>query len=93
MVRTAVVFAAAMAPAGLLLIAAGLLNLTWWRSADAARLTAVLAGIEAGDGFEPPAMLRRGGAAVTLIVLGALCLAYAALTPPVSAPPGSPDEC
>ena len=70
-----------MVPAGLLLIADGLLELHWWGSPEAARLLAVTAEIKARYGTEPPVLLRGRGGAALLIVIGTVCLAYAILAP------------
>ena len=70
-----------MVPAGVLLVLAGVLDLVWWASSDAARLTALMTQLQDEYGMIPPAMLRDGRGAVTLIVLGAAGLAYAILAP------------
>lgn len=70
-----------MVPAGVLLVCAGVLDLSWWASADARRLTAVMAEIKQEYGVNWPALLRDGDAAVTLIVLGVAGMAYGLLAP------------
>lgn len=80
-VRVAALAAWLMVPAGLLLIVAGVLELRWWGSSDATRLLAVLAGLQDEFGTLPPALLSGRGGAVTFIVLGAVCLAFAVLAP------------
>jgi hypothetical protein len=78
-VRRAALLTFLLAPAGLLLVAAGLLELRWWGSAGADRLLAELARLQAEYGLEPPALLRGREGAVELVVLGAFCLAYSSL--------------
>jgi hypothetical protein len=70
-----------MVPAGVLLTAAGALDLAYWSSPSAARLTALMGDIEAEYGTQPPAMIRAGRGAVLLIVLGLAAIAYAGLAP------------
>ncbi|MBM2621725.1 hypothetical protein JIG36_40100 [Actinoplanes sp. LDG1-06] len=80
-VRTATLLAWLMVPAGALLITAGVLDLVWWAAPDAHRLTALLHDIENEYGIIPPALIRDGRGAVTLIVLGTAGLAYAGMAP------------
>ncbi|WP_250009566.1 hypothetical protein [Actinoplanes sp. M2I2] len=80
-VRVATVLAWLMVPAGVLLIAAGVLDLAYWGSPGAARLTTLMTDIETEYGVRPPAMIRAGGGAVLLVVAGAAGLAYAGLAP------------
>ncbi len=80
-VRTAVLLAWLMVPAGALLVVAGVVDLVWWASPDAQRTTALMAAIEAEYGTIPPAMLRAGAGAAVLVVMGAAGLAYAVLAP------------
>jgi len=70
-----------MAPAGLFLVVAGLLDLHWWSTPSAARLVDLFAQIRIERGFQPPALLRSRESAVELVVIGAVCLAYAVLAP------------
>jgi len=70
-----------MAPAGLLLVAAGIVDLHWWSTPDAARLVAVFAQLRIEQGYPAPALLRNHGGAVELMIIGAVCLAYACLAP------------
>jgi len=70
-----------MAPAGLLLVVAGIVDLQWWSTPDAARLVAIFTQLRISQGFPAPALLRNHGEAVELIVIGAVCLAYAVLAP------------
>jgi hypothetical protein len=79
--RWAVRLAFAAAAAGLLLIVAGLLDLHWWSTSSATGLRRVMEHVRVEYGDQPPAMLRSGGGAVQLIVLGACCLPYAVLAP------------
>jgi hypothetical protein len=80
-VRTATVLAWLMVPAGALLITAGVLDLVWWASPEADRLRSLMQDIETEYGIIPPALIRDGRGAVTLIVLGAAGLAYGGLAP------------
>lgn len=80
-VRIASALVALMAPAGLFLLVAGILDLSWWSTAGAARLLEVFTQIRIEHGAQAPALLRRGGAAVELVVIGAACLAYGMLAP------------
>ncbi|MEV4344092.1 hypothetical protein AB0J83_06395 [Actinoplanes sp. NPDC049596] len=80
-VRVITLLAWLMVPAGVLLVCAGILDLTWWGSADAARLTSVMAAIKDEYGVNEPALIRRGDGAVTLIVLGVVGMAYGLLAP------------
>ncbi|MBL7256133.1 hypothetical protein [Paractinoplanes lichenicola] len=80
-VRTATLLAWLMVPAGALLITAGVLDLVWWASPEADRLRSLLQDIETEYGIIPPALIRDGRGAVTLIVLGAAGLAYGGLAP------------
>lgn len=68
-----------MAPVGLLLVFVGVLELRWWSSDQAHRLVALLAQLRSEYGLQPPALLRDRGGAVELIILGAVCIAYAGL--------------
>ena len=78
-VRRAALLTFLLAPAGVLLILDGLLELRWWGSSGADRLLAELARLQTEFGLEPPALLRGKEGAVELIVLGVLSLAYSAL--------------
>ncbi|XVU26962.1 hypothetical protein ACQPZJ_07935 [Actinoplanes sp. CA-054009] len=80
-VRVITLLAWLMVPAGVLLVSAGVLDLTWWASGDAARLTAVMSEIKDEYGVNEPALLRNGDGAVTLIVLGIAAMAYGMLAP------------
>jgi hypothetical protein len=80
-VRIAVVLAWTLAFAGLVLIVAGGLDLHWWGTPAAAKLDDLFARIKTEYGPPPPALLRRGEGAILLVVLGAVCLAYAILSP------------
>jgi hypothetical protein len=80
-VRSATTMTWLAAPAGLLLVAVGLLELHWWGTPEASRLTELLSRLQAQYGFEPPVLLRGRGGAVELIVLGLAGLACAALAP------------
>ena len=55
-VRVVTLLAWLMVPAGALLVCAGVLDLTWWASADAHRLTAVMAQIRQEYGVDRPAL-------------------------------------
>jgi hypothetical protein len=74
-VRRAALLTFLLAPAGVLLILDGLLELRWWGSSGADRLLAELARLQTEFGLE----LRGKEGAVELIVLGVLSLAYSAL--------------
>lgn len=78
-VRLAALLVALMAPAGLLLAIDGLLADHWWGTPRARQLLALMAQLQADRGIEQPAMLRRGGGATTLVVLGVAGLAVGAL--------------
>ncbi|MFF5085212.1 hypothetical protein ACFY36_49930 [Actinoplanes sp. NPDC000266] len=80
-VRVITLLAWLMVPAGVLLVSAGVLDLTWWASGDAARLTAIMTEIKDEYGVNEPALLRNGDGAVTLIVLGIAAMAYGMLAP------------
>ncbi|XVV14185.1 hypothetical protein ACQP2X_07525 [Actinoplanes sp. CA-131856] len=80
-VRVITLLAWLMVPAGVLLVSAGVLDLTWWASGDAARLTAVMTEIKDEYGVNQPALLRNGDGAVTLIVLGIAAMTYGMLAP------------
>ncbi|MEU8817758.1 hypothetical protein [Actinoplanes sp. NPDC048796] len=82
-VRVITLLAWLMVPAGVLLVAAGVLDLTWWASGDAARLTAVITQTKIEYGINEPALLRNGDGAVTLIVLGTAGLTYGLLAPKI----------
>ena len=79
--RVAAALALTLAFAGLVLIVAGGLDLHWWSTPTAAKLDDLFAQIKVQYGGDPPAMLRRGEGAVLLVVLGAVCLGYAILSP------------
>ncbi|WP_213454390.1 hypothetical protein [Rhizomonospora bruguierae] len=84
-VRTAAALTWVMAPTGLLLVLAGLLELRWWSTPSASRLVALLASLKAEYGAAPPALLRGGReGAVELVVLGVVCAACATLAPLVA---------
>jgi hypothetical protein len=70
-----------MAPVGLLLLVGGIMDLHWWSTPAAARLVGLFTQIRIERGAQPPALLRSGGGAVELVVIGAVCLAYAILAP------------
>jgi hypothetical protein len=78
-VRVAAWLTLALAPAGLLLVLDGILELRWWGSDQSKQLIALLDNINTEYGIEPPALLRTREGAIELIVLGVVCLAYAAL--------------
>lgn len=80
-VRVATLLAWLMVPAGVLLIVAGVLDLVYWASPSAERLTALMSDIQREYGTMPPAMIRDGRGAVLLLVLGVVGLAYAGLAP------------
>src|SRR5215218_10308324 len=67
------------APVGLLLIIDGVLEVAWWNRPETADLMAVFAAIKTEYGVERPALLRGDGGAYELILMGAGCLALAAL--------------
>ncbi|GAA0548776.1 hypothetical protein GCM10010172_33330 [Paractinoplanes ferrugineus] len=67
----------ALAPAGLLLVLDGILELRWFGSGEAKQLRTVLDGINNEYGITPPALLRHEEGAWELIFLGLFCLAYA----------------
>lgn len=73
-----------VAPAGLLLVIVGLLELHWFSTPSAARLSTVIAEIKDQFGAGPPELLRGRGGAVELIVIGVLCLACAIAAPLVA---------
>ena len=79
--RVAALLALAGALSGVLLIIAGLADLHWWGTGTAGELTRLMERIRIELGAQPPAMVRRGNAAVELIVIGAVCLGYATLAP------------
>ncbi|NUR71752.1 MAG: hypothetical protein HOU81_13095 [Hamadaea sp.] len=74
-VRLAVAMIWLSAAAGLLLVLDGLLELYWWSTDDAAKLSGVFRQIAAEYGLQIPALIRDRGGAVELIVLGLICLA------------------
>ncbi|WP_127504879.1 hypothetical protein [Actinoplanes solisilvae] len=80
-VRVAAALAWLMVPAGALLAAAGVLDLLWWASPDARQLTAMMQDIETEYGIPPPSLVRAGGGAIALVLLGAAGMAYAGLAP------------
>lgn len=67
------------APVGLLLVLAGLLEMYWWGTGDAARLAEVFRQVHEEFGLLTPALIRDRRGAAELIVLGVVCLAGAAL--------------
>ncbi|GAA2653145.1 hypothetical protein Adu01nite_74440 [Paractinoplanes durhamensis] len=77
--RVAAWLTLALAPAGLLLVLDGILELQWWGSAGATRLLALLDSIDTEYGIAAPALLRSREGAVELIVLGVFCLGYSLL--------------
>jgi hypothetical protein len=83
-VRVAALLTALGAPAGLLLIADGLLELHWWGTPATARLGGLLTALDDQYGVRPPALLRGRDGAAELVVLGTLCLAYGVLAPLVA---------
>jgi len=68
-----------MAPAGLLMIIDGLLEIRWWHTPELAKLMIVFAGIKTEYGLDRPALLRGLGGAYELVFIGVGCLALAAL--------------
>ncbi|WP_250035964.1 hypothetical protein [Paractinoplanes maris] len=80
-VRVATLLAGLMVPVGVLLLVAGVLDLAYWSSPGAGRLTALMDNIQAEYGTVPPAMIRAGRGAVLLVVLGLAGIAYAVLAP------------
>jgi cyanate permease len=78
-VRLAALSVFLMAPAGLLLAVDGLWELHWWSTPKAKQLLAFMARLQSERGLEPPAMLRQGGDAVLLVVLGVAGIAIGAL--------------
>jgi hypothetical protein len=80
-VRVATLLAWLMVPAGALLATAGVLDLLWWSSLDAHQLTATMKDIETEYGIPPPSLIRAGGGAIALVLLGAAAMAYAGLAP------------
>ncbi|WP_213005008.1 hypothetical protein [Paractinoplanes toevensis] len=78
-VRAAAWLTLTLAPAGLLLVLDGILELRWWGSDESKHLLALLDNLNTEYGIEPPALLRGREGAVELVVLGILCLGYAAL--------------
>lgn len=70
-----------MAPAGLVLAGAGILDLRWWSTPTAAKLVDLFTRISTETGAQPPALLRGTEGAVELIVIGAVCLVCATLAP------------
>jgi hypothetical protein len=78
-VRLAALLVFLMVPAGLLLAGDGLWELHWWSTPKAKQLLAVMAQLEADRGLEPPAMLRHGGDAGLLVVLGVAGIAAGVL--------------
>jgi hypothetical protein len=80
-VRAAVLFTTLVGVSGLLLVVAGVVDLHWWAGSDASRLSRIFQDLKNEYGVEPPELLRRGGDAVQLILLGLVCLALAGLTP------------
>ncbi|MCO8277252.1 hypothetical protein M1L60_42420 [Actinoplanes sp. TRM 88003] len=80
-VRVATLLAWLMVPAGALLLAAGMLDLAYWASPEAGRLTTLMNDIETEYGVPAPAMIRGGSGAVLLVVLGAAGVAYGGLAP------------
>jgi hypothetical protein len=83
-VRVAALLTGLGAPAGLLLIAAGALELHWWGTPATARLRGLLTLLDDQYGVRPPALLRGRDGAAELIVIGALALAFGALAPLVA---------
>ena len=83
-VRVAAGLTALGVPAGLLLIADGLLELHWWGTPATARLGGLLTLLDDQYGVRPPALLRGRDGAAELIVIGALCLVFDALAPLVA---------
>lgn len=69
----------AVAPFGLLLLLDGLLELHWFGTTDAHQLTALMDKIQADYGIEPAALLRGRLGAVQDVLLGLICIGYAAL--------------
>lgn len=78
-VRLAARLTLLLAPAGLLLVLDGILELRWWGSAQSTRLIALLENIKTEYGIDPPALLRQREGAWELIILGLFCMAYAVL--------------
>src|SRR4051794_31771889 len=78
-VRSAAWLTLALAPAGLLLVLVGILELRWWGSEQSKQLLALLDNINTEYGIQLPALLREKEGAVELVVLGVFCLAYSVL--------------
>lgn len=83
-VRVAAVLTGLGGPAGLLLIAAGVLELHWWGTPATARLGRLLTLLDDQYGVRPPALLRGRDGAAELVVLGVFTLAYGVLAPLVA---------
>jgi len=80
-VRIAALLTGLIAPAGLLLLLDGLLELHWWSTPHAARLTTLFENLRTERGLGPPLLLRGRGGALELIVLGGICLVSLVLAP------------
>jgi hypothetical protein len=83
-VRLATLTTWLMAPAGLLLLIAGGIELHWYGTTTAHRLTDTFQQIKTQYGVEPPFLLRGKGGAAQLVVMGAAGMAFAALAPLVA---------
>src|SRR3954451_20133996 len=78
-VRLAAKLTMAVAPFGLLLLLDGLLELRWFGTTEAHQLAALMDKIQADYGIEPAALLRGRLGALQDVILGLVCLGYAAL--------------
>jgi len=78
-VRLAAKLTMAVAPFGLLLLLDGLLELHWFGTTEAHQLAALMDKIQADYGIEPAALLRGRLGALQDVILGLVCLGYAAL--------------
>lgn len=76
--RIAALLTFLLAPAGLLLLADGILETHWWHTPGADRLAAVFRAVDTQFGIDRPVLLRGSGGAVELMILGLACLACAA---------------
>jgi hypothetical protein len=78
-VRLAALLCFTLAPIGLLLVLVGVLELHWFGTSDASRLTALIDRTRAEYGIVPPALLRGREGAIELILMGLAALAFSAL--------------
>src|SRR5690349_7578092 len=78
-VRLAAILTMAVAPFGLLLVIDGLLEQHWFSTTAAHRLMALMDKLQAEVGLEPVRPLRGRSGAVQDVVLGLVCIGWAAL--------------